>query len=586
MSNLHSTIRAQADGSVQRWDAIVGRWVSSALPVATKHAEASPAPARLTPAALALPIATRGAAVPRSAGRMYASARSSRFNVGLGSSGANSADAELMLSLSRLRAASRQMVRDASYAKRARVLVVNNVIGPGIGMQGQVKSERGGLNKRVNDDIEAAWTDWCLAGSCHTGGALHFADLERMAMGQVFEAGEIFLRMHYRAFGASRVPMALEIVEPERLADDYVQPGPVAPGNEVRMGIEVDARFGRAQAAWIRERHPGDIRVRVAAGDRFERVDAADLFHLRLIDRWPQTRGEPWMHTAIRKLDSIDQYSSAELQAAQSDAAHFAVIKRAPASEGLGGLASNLVEQKEEGAKPEIAIENGMVQELDPGEELDYHHPTRPNTAIDPFLRYMLREVAAGCGVSYESLSRDYSQTTYSSGRLAILDDRDTWRVLQMWWLRNFRLPLFKRWLSLAVSAGAIPSVPVEQYLPNMAKFEAVKFKPRGWNWVDPTKEVAAYKEAEKAGYISAEDVIAQTANGLDIEDVVEGIKRSRELYAAAGIVRDTDVQTSAPAPQAGAPKPPDPDGDAADDDGQQQQNDPPRRVVSLQPVR
>ena len=45
--------------------------------------------------------------------------------------------------------------------------------------------------------------------------------------------------------------------------------------------------------------------------------------------------------------------------------------------------------------------------------------------------------LAAGCGPSYESLSRDYSQSNYSSSRLSLLDDRDLWRVLQQWWLRR-----------------------------------------------------------------------------------------------------------------------------------------------------
>jgi hypothetical protein len=38
-------------------------------------------------------------------------------------------------------------------------------------------------------------------------------------MGQVFEAGEVFVRKHPRAFGDSPVPFALELIEPERLVE-------------------------------------------------------------------------------------------------------------------------------------------------------------------------------------------------------------------------------------------------------------------------------------------------------------------------------------------------------------------------------
>jgi lambda family phage portal protein len=356
------------------------------------------------------------------------------------------------------------------------------------------------------------------------------------------------------------------------------QPGPLDVGAEVRMGVEVD-RFGRPLAYWVKTRHPGDLSRHVGSGpDKWERVPADQMIHMYRIDRWPQSRGEPWMHTVLRKLDSIDQYSGAELQAAQADAYHFGTIKTT-AIDG-GPLANNQTEQATD-TKPEMQIENGIILDLEPGEEMDYHSPTRPNAALDPFLRYMLREVASGVGVSYESLSRDYSQSNYSSSRLAMLDDRDLWRVTQQWWLRNFRQPLHETWLQQAVLAGAIPSIGVAAYAADAEKFEMVKFKLRGWSWVDPAKEVAAYKEAEKAGYMSPEDIISQTANGQDIEDVVASIQRSNDLYEAAGIVRDTDVaaaNAAAAAKSAPASKPDTAPAPTADEE----QPTAPSRVVSI----
>ena len=88
-------------------------------------------------ATLARVIAPRTAA-PKHAKRMYSSARGSRFTGGFGSSSNASSDAELNNSLTQLRARSRQMIRDSAYAKRAKQLVVNNVIGSGVGLQAQV----------------------------------------------------------------------------------------------------------------------------------------------------------------------------------------------------------------------------------------------------------------------------------------------------------------------------------------------------------------------------------------------------------------------------------------------------------------
>lgn len=514
----------------------IGRWISG-------------------PTAAAPPVAPK-----RYAKRMYAAARPSRNAVGFGSSGNSSADAELSTSLPRLRAASRQMVRDSAYAKRARTIVVNNIIGAGVGMQAQVMGTRNALRKDVNDAIEGEFARWSCADQCHTGGAMHLGDFERAAMGHVFDAGEVLVRLHYRTFGASRVPLGLELVEPERLADRMVEPGAV--DGEMRMGVECD-RFGRALAYWIRQRHPGDLSgVNSAGGDRYERVPAGDVFHLRIVDRWPQTRGEPWMHAVLRKIDDLNELSAAELEASRMSSMTFATIKTPEADKP-----PSVQTDEEADGTPVMDMQPGLIQQLLPGEELDLHSPNRPNPSLEAFIRHMVREMAAGAGCSYESLSRDYSQSNYSSSRLALLDDRDTWKALQQWWIRSFRMPLHRVWLRQAVLARAIPGVPVGQYAVDPEKFEAVLFKPRGWSWIDPTKEVTAYKEAIKAGLTTLTDVIAQTADGRDIEDVIATRARELEMLEEAGIEVDTTVTADPAGAQGSAPTPTPPE-DTTDGEG------------------
>lgn len=473
-------------------------------------------------------------AAPRRAVRSYGGARSTLTTGGFGAS-STSADAELTTSLASLRSRSRQMVRDSAYAKRARDIVVNNVIGSGVGMQAQVMTTREALAARVNDSIEQAWERWCQADHCHTGGALHFSDLERAAMGEVFEAGEVLLRVHPRRFGRSGIPLALELVEAERVVTENAHSGVLAPGHELRMGVEVDA-YQRPVAYWLRQRHSADIRLNVVGlADRIERVPAEQIFHLRVVTRWPQTRGEPWMHAVVRKLDDLNEYSQHEVTAARASAAYFATIETpegdSPVADGEGDDGRQFMD-----------VEPLTIQQLAPGEELKFHAPNRPNTALDGFLRAMLREVAAGTGTSYASLSCDYSQSNYSSSRLALMDDRDSYKALQQWWIRSFRLPLHRLWLQQAVLAGAVSGVPLEAYASDLQRYEAVRFKPRGWSWIDPTKEVDAARNAIRAGLTTLTDVIAQTADGRDIEDVIATRKRELQLLDEAGIEVDTLV--------------------------------------------
>lgn len=471
--------------------------------------------------------------------RMYAMAVPNRFNQGFPSFN-TSADLELVSSLRNLRARSRALVRDAGYAKSAQRVIVNNVIGSGVRMRSMVQTARGDSHKGVNDAIDEAWCDWMEAENCHTGGELHFHDLERQCMGQIFEAGEIFLRMYPQKFGNSDVPLALEIIEPERIVDGYAYPGAVAEkSGGVRMGIEHD-KFKKPIAYWVRDLHPGDIRLNLEENDKVTRIDAADIIHLRIIDRWPQTRGVPWLHAAAGKLQDLSGYSEAEVIAARGAASYMATIETAEAATTLGQQAPDNTFQ--------TALEPGMIMKLNVGEKFNPWSPNRPNGAFDPFMKYMLREIAAAVGVSYESLSHDYSQGSYSSMRVSLLDERDCWKVLQYWWIRAFRKRLHNIWLQRAVLSRAIPTIDLLQYGTNMKKFHSVHFRPRGWSWVDPQKEVAAYVQAVKSGYRTVESVIEETGNGVDFEVAMQHRADELDAMRAKKLVFDTSPEVFVPA--------------------------------------
>lgn len=470
--------------------------------------------------------------------RMYAMGRPGRTTAGWGTS-TSSEDSELQTSLRMSRNRARALIRDAAYAKRAKVIVQNNVIGSGIGLQAKVKTSRDEFNTRINDDIEAAWKHWSKRQHCHMGKALAFADLERLCMGQVFDAGEIFIRKHFTALPGSRVPLALEVIEPERIADEFT-PSPGDPRNTVRLGVEVDP-YGAAVAYFVRVLHPGDYGLQPLTQDRVERVPAEQMIHLRSIDRWPQTRAIPWMHAAARKLNDMDGLTEAEVTAARGSACYMGFIE--PPADNSPSSFEN--EPQADGSVQE-ELEPAILHKLNPGEKFTGYAPTRPNTQLDPFMRMMLREVAAGVGCSYESLSRDYSQSNYSSSRLALLDDRDLWKVLQGWWIRAFREELHQVWLQQAVLAGAISSISIIEYANNLEKFEACCFKPRGWGWVDPTKEVAAYKEAVRCGFTTVSDVVSQTGNGRDFYEILEEREQELEFMEEKGLVFDTDPSVQA----------------------------------------
>jgi lambda family phage portal protein len=446
-----------------------------------------------------------------------------------------SADAELYTSLRTLRNRARQLVRDNEYAAHAmRRVIPNNVVGQGVRFQAQVMMRRGNrLDEKTNTAIEREWSRWTRAQFCHVAGKLSFQDIERMVMQETPESGEILVRMITRSFGGSRVPLGLEIIEADQLVDNWS--GRTQEGREIRMGVEVD-EWQRPVAYWLYPRHPGDYAIAAnAPSNTWQRVPADEIIHVALFERTNQTRGVPWLASTLQKLRHIGGYEEAEIVRARASACIMGFIESPEIDTPLAADDPMGADDVMDGEKV-FDMASGIVKELAPGEKFNGFAPSTPNAAMEGFMRFMLRSVAAGTGISYESLSRDYSQSNYSSSRLALTEDRDHYRVLQAWLIRTFHQRVFDKWLDLAVLSGAL-DLPAYETAPET--YEAVRWSPRGWDWIDPLKEVTAAKLAVRSGFTTVDEVVA--AKGGDVEETFKGLRRERDLSAEYDLVLDTD---------------------------------------------
>lgn len=491
--------------------------------------------------------------------RMYAGAAMNRLTgdyVALNTS----ADSEIIASLRVLRGRSRELIRDNEYAKATVRIIKNNVIGSGVGMQAQVKSASGSLVTKINDQVEEVWEDWCDKDTCDPAGKLCFADMERMALGSLVENGEVLIRKVRLPFGKGLIPYALELIEADRLVDQW-SVARANNGNIIRMGVEQNA-WGRPVAYWLYPTHPGDYQFSSFVESALMRVPAEEIIHLFIPERIGQTRGVPWFHVTMKRLRNMQGYEEAEIIAARASASIVGIIE---SPEGLVPDNDELLDG-ETRQEPELNMTPGTFQQLAPGEKFNGFNPSRPNAGMDPFMRFMLRAFATGVGVSYESVSRDYSRSNYSSSRLALLDDRDLWRVLQGWFIRNFRKEVHREWIDAAVLAGELK---IPDYYTKPKKYWSVRFKPRGWSWIDPTKEVNAYKAAVRAGFMTVSDVISLTSEHSDAEDVFKERRRELDMMQEQDLVFDTDpAQVDAKGAMQGISEP-DPGDEADGKDGE-----------------
>ena len=441
-----------------------------------------------------------------------------------------SADAEIRNSLRKLRDRSRELVRNNPYARQAKRTTQINIVGNGMKFQSLVVQQRGGKrDQRVNNIIEEAWSDWSQADSCDCAGKYSFHQFEWLAAGALCESGEAIFRIVRKPFGNSKVPLALQMIESDLLDEEY-DGKTLNKNNEWRNGVEVD-EWGRALRYAILTKHPGDAYYLDYSANRKLHIfiPAEDIIHLFLPERPGQNRGVPWFHSVMADMHQLQGYEEAAVIRARAGASIMGFIQN-----DQGELIGDDVQNNQRIQ----SFEPGTFRYLMPNESVTVPDIDYPSQQYEMFVKNKIRRFATGIGCSFETISKDFSETNYSSSRLSLLEDREHWKFCQKYIIDNFHYRIFKEWLDLAVLSGVID---FPDYASNSKRYCKPRWTPPAQHYVDPLKEIKAYREAEQAGYMTKSQVIAQT-NGGDYDDIISEIAREQEVAKSLGVTLDKDL--------------------------------------------
>jgi len=429
-----------------------------------------------------------------------------------------SADSEIRYSLKTLRDRCRDLARNNEYARRYLHLVKTNVVGErGTTLQVKAVNTDGTLDTIGNQQIEREWSRWSRVGNCTVDGKMSFVDAQAMAVESMARDGEALIRIVNYPGNEDR--FALQFLEPDVIDEEKNERA--ANGNEIRMGVELD-QYRRPVAYHMLTEHPGDYQF-TQYSRRTVRVEAENILHLYLPDRAQQTRGVPWMSTAVTSLKMLHGYREAELVAARTAASKMGFFV---SRSGDGFIGDDV----EDSVVPITDAEPGSFFQLPKDVEFQPWDPSHPTSAFADFEKSILRGIASGLGVSYHSLANDLTQTSYSSIRQGSIEDRDFYKMLQSYLIHHFVLPVYERWLANAFLLGSV-NLPIDKF----DKFaSASQFRPRGFQWVDPQKEISAHVIGLQNGMISLQDVA--NIYGRDIEEVFAQISRDKQLADQFGL--------------------------------------------------
>jgi lambda family phage portal protein len=193
-------------------------------------------------------------------------------------------------------------------------------------------------------------------------------------------------------------------------------------------------------------------------------------------------------------------------------------------------------DEDEEAAAPATQVEPGLIEQLPHGFSFESFNPDYPHAIFDPFVRRAIQKLASGLGVSYMSLSGDLTGTSFSSGRIGLLEEREMWKVLQAWLQSVLHGAIYPEWLEMAMLTGAV-NLPLRK----LEQFNRPTWQGRTWDWVDPKKDADA-RIAEKNANLRAPSAIVAERGG-DYEEMCRQIKQDRETRERYGI---TDAELTA----------------------------------------
>ena len=414
-------------------------------------------------------------------------------------------NAELQYDIRQLRTRARDLEKNDAMVRRYLSLVAENVAGH----HGQVLQSRnllpnGSPNSQANEKIEAAWREWGRPGECTMDGRQSFVELQQHVLRAVARDGEALVR---KVRGVGRFGLRLVMLDPD-LFDDAGQ-ARTHKGNLIHNGVEVDG-WGRPVAYHLWTHHFSEAGVNRVV----ERIPASEVLHLTRPRRAGATRGESWLAPVLITIRHRNGYIEAAVVNARTGAAKMGFIQQSDDSAGTG--------PDPDAAPQELEASPGVLERLAPGETFAAFDPDYPTAQFGPFLTAIDHEIAAGLGVSHASLTGNLSQVNYSSIRAGLLTERDTWRSLQGWFADQFLTPLYEEWLRAAWLAGALSL----RMLPD--DYRAHRWQARGWDWVDPLKDVQAQALGVAFGFTTRGRVVA--AQGEDYEALLAEAERERDL--------------------------------------------------------
>lgn len=412
-----------------------------------------------------------------------------------------------------IRARARDLERNSDMMRSILRTFTRNTIGRGIELQARTEDEQ------LNATLESLWEEWCRARNCDVTGQQNFNQILRMAIIRKKVDGGILFKKCYTDGGV--LPFKLQALEVDELDATVIIPK--HKGNKVVGGIEYNS-YNRPVGYWIRQYSIDGLLMNEPVY-----YDAKEIIFYFEKERPSQLREMSDMAATISRIRDANEFITAVAVKERVAACFAVIVKRMKdfigGGVGRGGpIGSEGKKQTYDGKH----ITPGMMMELNNGDEVQVIDPGNSGNDANTHLKMQVRLMGAGQGLSYESISRDMSETNYSSARQGSIEDELTFAEEMEPLMEHLMDEVYETFVISAVLAGLVT---IKDFWRDKRKYMRHEWVLSPKKWIDPLKEAHANKIAMETGQKTFKQISAEQGKDWkqQIDDMAEVLEYAKE---------------------------------------------------------
>ncbi len=407
-------------------------------------------------------------------------------------------------------AKSRQKVEESPIVLGMVQTMVDNIVGPGYRLSMQT------ADKDWNKNVETLWLR--VRDKLDIRGVRRWGRLQRMWVYRKIIDGDVGIRLFRGGKNKDGTHNSyLQTCEADQITKDSTDPKDT--------GIKFN-KVGKPVRYFIGPRNSMDDKKRVS-------VPASNfiLFANFPHERVNRKRGVSQLLQNLSLFEDLEEIIDAMTQKVKNESFLGLKFKTDLPPDGSNfGAEIEEVRTAEDGKKRKmVRMVPGMNLNLAPNEDADVLESKAPHSEFTSFIRFVIRYMGTAVGLPLEMLLMDFSDTNYSGGRSTMEVAKKRFKVEQAE-ISFASTQIFQWWLAREIEHNGL-KVP--------KKVKGVEWAHRwgtpGWPYLDPKKEVEAQGLALDRGFMTLDQILAETSD-MDVEDVVAQRQYELDLFREAKI--------------------------------------------------